>query len=88
MDENLIFDLTRQALWIAVRMSAPLLIVALVTGVVIGLFQALTSVQEMTLTFVPKLLAIVVVFWVSMGFMSGMITSFFTGRIVPLIAGG
>ena len=52
MDENLIFDLTRQALWIAVRMSAPLLIVALVTGVVIGLFQALTSIQEMTLTFV------------------------------------
>ncbi len=36
-------------------MSAPLLIVALVTGVVIGLFQALTSVQEMTLTFVPKI---------------------------------
>ena len=54
MDENLIFDLTRQALWIAVRMSAPLLAVALVAGVVIGLFQALTSVQEMTLTFVPK----------------------------------
>jgi flagellar biosynthesis protein FliQ len=37
---------------------------------VIGLFQALTSIQEMTLTFVPKLAAIVVVFWVSMGFMT------------------
>lgn len=61
MDENLIFDLTRQALWIAVRMSAPLLVVALVTGVVIGLFQALTSVQEMTLTFVPKLVAVAVI---------------------------
>ena len=57
MDENLIFDLVRQALWIAVRMSAPLLAVALIAGVVIGLFQALTSVQEMTLTFVPKILA-------------------------------
>ena len=45
MDENLIFDLTRQALWIAVRMSAPLLAVALVEGVVIGLFEALTSVE-------------------------------------------
>ena len=55
MDENLIFDLVRQALWIAVRMSAPLLAVALIAGVVIGLFQALTSVQEMTLTFIPKI---------------------------------
>lgn len=69
MDENLIFDMTRQALWIAVKMSAPLLIVALVAGVVIGLFQALTSVQEMTLTFVPKIGLMLVVFWVSMSFM-------------------
>ena len=60
MDENLIFDLTRQALWIAVRMSAPLLIVALVTGVVIGLFQALTQIQEQTLVYAPKIIAIFV----------------------------
>ena len=66
MDQNLIFDVTRQALWIAVRMSAPLLAVALVTGVIIGLFQALTSVQEMTLTFVPKILVICGVFLLSL----------------------
>lgn len=87
MDENLIFDLTRQALWIAVRMSAPLLIVALVTGVVIGLFQALTSVQEMTLTFVPKIGLMLVVFWVSMSFMTTTLASFFTDQILPQIAG-
>ncbi|ABL70205.1 MULTISPECIES: flagellar biosynthetic protein FliQ [Paracoccus] len=87
MDENLIFDLTRQALWIAVRMSAPLLIVALVTGVVIGLFQALTSVQEMTLTFVPKIGLMLVVFWVSMSFMTATLASFFTDQILPQIAG-
>ena len=87
MDENLIFDLTRQALWIAVRMSAPLLIVALVTGVVIGLFQALTSIQENTLTFVPKVSAMLVVFWVSMSFMTTTLVAFFTDRIIPLIAG-
>ena len=87
MDENLIFDLTRQALWIAVRMSAPLLIVALVTGVVIGLFQALTSVQEMTLTFVPKIGLMLVVFWVSMSFMTATLVSFFTDQILPQIAG-
>ena len=87
MDENLIFDLTRQALWIAVRMSAPLLIVALVTGVAIGLFQALTSVQEMTLTFVPKIGLMLVVFWVSMSFMTATLASFFGDQILPQIAG-
>ena len=87
MDENLIFDLTRQALWIAARMSAPLLIVALVTGVVIGLFQALTSVQEMTLTFVPKIGLMLVVFWVSMSFMTATLVGFFTDQIIPQIIG-
>lgn len=88
MDENLIFDVTRQALWIAVQMSAPLLVVALVAGVVIGLFQALTSVQEMTLTFVPKVGLMLAVFWVTMSFMTATLGSFFTGQILPLVAGG
>ena len=88
MDENLIFDLTRQALWIAVRMSAPLLIVALVAGVVIGLFQALTSIQEMTLTFVPKIGLMLVVFWVSMSFMTATLIGFFQDQIIPQIIGG
>ena len=87
MDENLIFDITRQALWIAVRMSAPMLAVALVVGVVIGLFQALTSVQEMTLTFVPKIGLMLVVFWVSMSFMTATLAGFFTDQILPQIAG-
>ena len=88
MDQNLIFDVTRQALWIAVRMSAPLLAVALVTGVIIGLFQALTSVQEMTLTFVPKVGLMLGVFWVTMSFMTATLAGFFTEQILPLIAGG
>ena len=87
MDENLIFDITRQALWIAVRMSAPLLVVALVVGVAIGLFQALTSVQEMTLTFVPKIGRMLVVFWVSMSFMTATLAGFFTDQLIPQIAG-
>ncbi len=87
MDETLIFDIVRQALWIAVRMSAPLLAVALVAGVVIGLFQALTSVQEMTLTFVPKVGLMLAVFWVTMSFMTTLLTGFFTDQILPLIGG-
>ncbi|TDL74217.1 flagellar biosynthetic protein FliQ [Palleronia sediminis] len=78
----------REGLWVAVRISAPILAVALVAGLVVGLFQALTSVQEMTLTFVPKLLAILAVFWVTMSFMTGALTSYFTATIVPIIMAG
>ena len=87
MQEAVFFDTLRQGLWIAVMISAPLLGVALIAGVTIGLFQALTSVQEMTLTFVPKLVAILIVFWMSMGFMTETLTSFFQDRIIPLIGG-
>jgi flagellar biosynthesis protein FliQ len=86
--ESMIFDLTRQGLWITVVMSAPLLTVALVVGVIVGLFQALTSVQEMTLTFVPKAAAMLGVFWLSMSFMTSTLVSFFTETIIPRIAGG
>ena len=88
MDEIIFYDTLRQGLWIAVVVSTPILLVALVAGLAIGLFQALTSVQELTLTFVPKLAAIIAVFWVSMGFMTETLTSFFQGQLVPLIAGG
>lgn len=88
LNEELIFDMTRQAMWIAVRMSAPLLITALVAGVVIGLFQALTSIQEMTLTFVPKVGLMLAVFWVTMSFMTAILSSFYTDQIIPLISGG
>ncbi len=80
------FDILRQGLWVAVMIAMPMLSVALVAGVAVGLFQALTSIQEMTLTFVPKLLSIVVVFWVSMSFMTGSLVDFFNGYIVPAIA--
>ena len=88
MTADLIVDILRQALWIAVRISAPLLGVALVAGVVIGLFQALTSVQEMTLTFVPKVGAMLIVFWVSMSFMTATLIGFFQDQIIPQIIGG
>ena len=86
--EAVIYDVLRQALWVAVMMSAPLLTVALVAGLAVGLFQALTSVQEMTLTFVPKVGAMLIVFWATMGFMTATLRDFFIIRLVPLIAGG
>lgn len=88
MDPALFFDTMRQGLWVATAISLPILGVALVTGLVIGLFQALTSIQEMTLTFVPKLLAIAAVFWLSMSFMTQTLVSYFQEGLVPLIVGG
>ena len=88
MDEIIFYDTLRQGMWIAVRISTPILVVALIAGLTIGLFQALTSVQEMTLTFVPKLAAIIAVFWVTMAFMTETLTGFFQAQLIPLIAGG
>jgi flagellar biosynthetic protein FliQ len=71
------FDTLRQGLWVAVAISMPILTVRAPAGLIVGLFQALTSIQEMTLTFVPKLAAIVAVFWVSMSFMTQTLTRLF-----------
>jgi flagellar biosynthetic protein FliQ len=88
LNEVVFYDTMRQGLWVALIISVPILSVALVTGVAIGLVQALTSIQEMTLTFVPKLAAIGAIFWVSMSFMTQTLVSFFHDRIIPLIIGG
>ena len=86
MEEAVFFDTLREGLWVSVLISTPILGVALVVGIAIGLFQALTSIQEMTLTFVPKLAAMVAVFWASTAFMTETLVGFFRDRIVPLIA--
>ncbi|MGY6549904.1 MAG: flagellar biosynthetic protein FliQ [Roseinatronobacter sp.] len=86
MHEIVFFDTLRQGLWIATLISTPILLAALVSGITVGLFQALTSIQEMTLTFVPKLAAIVLVFWISMSFMTTTLVDFFQTEILPLIA--
>ncbi len=88
MNEAVFYDTLRQGLWIAFLVSLPILTVALLTGLTVGLFQALTSIQEMTLTFVPKLAAIVGTFWITMGFMTETLVSFFQATLVPLVVGG
>lgn len=88
MDEARFVDLMRDAVWVGMLISAPVLAVALVVGLAIGLLQALTSIQELTLTFVPKLAAMLLVFWLSVSFMSQGLVGFFQERIIPLVAGG
>jgi flagellar biosynthetic protein FliQ len=87
MTEASILDILRQGLWTALIISTPILAVALAIGLAIGLLQALTSVQEMTLTFVPKLGAILAVYWVTMGFSSQALVKLYQDQIIPLIAG-
>jgi flagellar biosynthetic protein FliQ len=58
MDLGTISDINREAIYVLIIVSAPVLIIALVVGLVISLFQALTQIQETTLTFVPKIIAV------------------------------
>ena len=58
MDSAMVIDLARQALWVTILVSAPLLGIALAVGLFIGIFQAATSINEMTLSFIPKVLAL------------------------------
>lgn len=57
MTEAQVIDIARETLWIVLKVSAPMLLVSLVVGLVISIFQTVTSIQEQTLTFVPKLVA-------------------------------
>ena len=61
MNENIIVDIARDTLWLIIKVSAPMLIASLVIGLVISILQTVTSIQEQTLTFVPKLIAVFLV---------------------------
>ena len=63
-------DVARDAIWTIVVVSSPLMIVGLVVGVVVSLFQALTQIQEQTLIFVPKIIAIFVTLLLALPFMA------------------
>lgn len=58
MTTEVVIDIAREALWLIIKCSAPLLLVSLIVGLVISIFQTVTSIQEQTLTFVPKILSI------------------------------
>jgi flagellar biosynthetic protein FliQ len=87
MDEAAVLDILRQSLWTALIVSTPILAVALIVGLAIGLVQALTSVQEMTLTFVPKLGAILAVFWMTMSFSGHTLVRFYQDQVIPMVIG-
>ena len=82
-----VLDVARDAILTLVLVSSPLMLVGLVVGVAISLVQALTQIQEMTLVFVPKILAIFLAMLIALPFMSDVLHSHMT-RIAARIAGG
>ena len=60
MSEAVVIDIAREVVWTIVETSAPLLIVSLVSGLIVSIFQTITSIQEQTLTFVPKIVSVFV----------------------------
>lgn len=61
MDENTLVTLLVETLYLIIKVSAPMLLVSLVVGLIVSILQTVTSIQEQTLTFVPKLLSIFLV---------------------------
>ena len=69
MDSVEVINTVRDGIWVLILVSAPLMITALVVGLAVSLVQALTQIQEMTLTFVPKILSMLVVMMLALPFM-------------------
>lgn len=76
MTPEIALDVGQQALWVTALLAAPLLISALVVGLLVGMVQAATQIQEMTLTFIPKLAVLVLALVVAGSWMLGLITDF------------
>lgn len=76
MNDTEIIEIARQAILLSIQLGAPILLIGLAVGVAIALFQALTQIQEMTLVFVPKILAIFLALFVFLPQMMGMLVAF------------
>ena len=76
MDTGTVINIARQTVWIIVKTAVPVILVSMIFGLVISLFQTLTSIQEQTLTFVPKLIAILLTLMLLGAWMLNQITGF------------
>jgi flagellar biosynthetic protein FliQ len=82
-----VVDVARQSIYTMLQVAAPMMIAALVVGVVIALLQALTQVQEMTLVFVPKIVAIFVVLLLALPFMGQAMASYMNLIAQKIVSG-
>ena len=86
MNETEIIELVREAILISLQIGTPIMLVGLIVGVTIALFQALTQVQEITLVFVPKIIAIFLAIFVFFPDMTTILTAFMQSLADRMIA--
>ncbi len=89
MSHTLVVDLARNAILLAFVLAGPMLVVALGVGLLVSIFQAVTQIQEQTLAFVPKLIAVAVVFLVALPWMLQLSVKYTSElfRSIPTLAG-
>lgn len=76
MTEQTVLDIFNEMIWVIIKTAAPLLIVSLVIGLIISIFQTVTSIQEQTLTFVPKIIGVFVAMMIFGSWMLNNMTGF------------
>ena len=86
MDETQFLQFARESVLVMLTVASPVMLIGLVVGLAVAIFQALTSIQEMSLTFVPKILAVFVSLIVLLPFMFDTMTKYMEG-IVDRIVG-
>jgi flagellar biosynthesis protein FliQ len=87
MSASEVIDIGRDAIIVSLKLGGPIMLIALVVGLAISLFQALTQIQEMTLTYVPKIVAILLAMMILLPFMLSTLTSF-TQRLFDRVISG
>mgnify|MGYP000651812895 CR=1 FL=1 len=88
MNEVEVLDISREAVFTLIKVVSPVLLVALFIGLIIGIFQALTQIQEMTLAFVPKIIGVFVTLILLFPFMFGQMKNLAEGLFDRIVNGG
>jgi flagellar biosynthetic protein FliQ len=76
MNANEVLDISKEAIWVLIKISLPVMLVAMIVGLVISLFQALTQIQEQTLSFVPKIISVFFALIILMPFLIDQLQTF------------
>lgn len=82
-----VLDIARDGIWTLLKVAGPMMLVGLAVGVIIALFQALTQIQEMTLVFIPKIVAIFLTMLITLPYMGSALAGYMN-RIAAHIVGG
>jgi flagellar biosynthetic protein FliQ len=88
MNANDFIEISREAIWVMIKLGAIPMLAGLAVGIVISLIQALTQIQEMTLSFVPKVLTLFAVVVLALPFMIDVMTTFTTDVMARIAASG